>query len=324
MSSLDRMKQRLEFAGGDADGRNVKGKLTSFHSALKNSYQAEWITLNRDLVDDEGNSLAKKARCLINPSRLTEQFDKKVISIDYEYGLKEGDVFYWDRTGYYWLVNMQQHTEEAYFRGSITRCEYELDVEGTTYWASLKGPEETSITWRQKHGIMYNDLNYTMAIQVPKNSQTVKYFTRFAIIKVKQTYPDVETGELITEYHRWQVEATDKYSSDGVIDVYLSEYFDNSEEDNRIIDEPKKPDMTQTYIEGPQILEVYASNIRYNIKYNLSNGEWVVNSNQIKIIEKTKESLVIDVISGHSGKFDIIYRTIGRADIILPVHIESL
>ena len=63
MSSLDRMKQRLEFAGGDADGRNVKGKLTSFHSALKNSYQAEWITLNRDLVDDEVNSLAKKARC---------------------------------------------------------------------------------------------------------------------------------------------------------------------------------------------------------------------------------------------------------------------
>ena len=81
--SLENMKKRLEFAGGDADGRNVKGKLTSFHAALKNSYQAEWITFNE-----------QKYRCLINPSRLTENFDKKVLSIDFESGIKEGSVFY--------------------------------------------------------------------------------------------------------------------------------------------------------------------------------------------------------------------------------------
>ena len=74
-----RFTTSLEYAGGNADGRNVKGKLRSFHSALLNSYQAEWITFND-----------KRYRCLINPSRLTENFDKKVLSIDFDAGIKEG------------------------------------------------------------------------------------------------------------------------------------------------------------------------------------------------------------------------------------------
>ena len=44
--SLITMKKRLEYLGGDADGRNVKGKYKSMLGALQNSYQAEWITLN--------------------------------------------------------------------------------------------------------------------------------------------------------------------------------------------------------------------------------------------------------------------------------------
>ena len=75
----------------------------SFHAALHDSYQAEWITLHKETDREE------RWRCLINPSRLTEEFDKKVISIDYESGLKEGDVFYWDRTERYWQVDLQQH-----------------------------------------------------------------------------------------------------------------------------------------------------------------------------------------------------------------------
>ena len=40
------MMKRLEYTGYDSqDGRNVKGKYDSFAGALKNSYQAEWITL---------------------------------------------------------------------------------------------------------------------------------------------------------------------------------------------------------------------------------------------------------------------------------------
>ena len=58
MSGLDRMKQRMEYDGGDVDGRLVKAKFKSFHAALK-SYQCEWITFND-----------KIHRCLINADKL--------------------------------------------------------------------------------------------------------------------------------------------------------------------------------------------------------------------------------------------------------------
>ena len=42
------MKARAGYLGYDSqDGRNVKGKYDSFAGALKNSYQAEWITLDK-------------------------------------------------------------------------------------------------------------------------------------------------------------------------------------------------------------------------------------------------------------------------------------
>ena len=185
MSGLDKMKKRVEYLGYDiADDRNVGGKYKSFQAVLKNSYQAEWITLDKD-TDKE-----RKWRCLINPSRLTEQFDKKVISIDFESGVQEGTVFWWDRTEKHWMINLQQHTEEAYFRGIITRADYELDLDGKTYWAIVRGPVESTTEWQQKHNITWNNLNYSLVLQVAKNSQTVEYFTRHKVTKVKLLFEE--------------------------------------------------------------------------------------------------------------------------------------
>lgn len=309
--SLENMKKRLEFAGGDADGRNVKGKLDSFHSVLKDSYQVEWITFNE-----------KKYRCLINPSRLTENFDKKVLSIDFDSGIKEGSVFYWDRTNQYWIVNLQQHTEEAYFRGDIHRCEFIIEIDGETYWTSLKGPSEESLDWTLKHNLAINGLNYTMAIQVTKNSKTMKYFDRFKVIKLKNSYKDEETGEVFEEEHNWQVVATDKWSSEGIIDVYLKEYADNPMEDAAVQPEIVEPDLEQPYIRGPQFVDVYDTFVEYSIE-NASNGKFVVNSNKVKVIESTETSCVMDIITGKSGKFDIIYRRENEEDIVLNVTINS-
>jgi len=48
MSGLSNMLLRAGYKGYDrADDRNVTGKFKSFLAALKNSYQAEWITLNK-------------------------------------------------------------------------------------------------------------------------------------------------------------------------------------------------------------------------------------------------------------------------------------
>lgn len=305
------MKKRLQFAGGDADGRIVKGKLNSFHAALNNSYQAEWITFN-----------GERYRCLINPSRLTENFDKKVLSVDFEAGIKEGSVFYWDRTKQYWIVNLQQHTEEAYFRGDIHRCEFMIEIDGDTYWTSLKGPSEESLDWTLKHNIAFNNLNYTMAIQVTKNSKTMKYFDRFKVIKLKNSYVDFDLGEVIEEEHNWQVVATDKWSSEGIIDVYLKEYADNPMEDAAVQPEIVEPDLEQPYIAGPQFVDVYDTFVEYSIK-NASNGKFVVNSSKIKVVEMNENSCVIDIITGKSGSFDILYQRENEEDIVLHVTINS-
>ena len=301
MSGLDLMKARVGYLGYDtADGRNVSGKYKSFHAALKDSYQAEWITLNK------GTDKEARWRCLINPSRLTEQFDKKVISIDFDSGVQEGTVFYWDRTEKYWMINLQQHTEEAYFRGIITRADYEIDIDGKTYRAILRGPEETTADWRTKHQISWNNLNYSLVLQVAKNSQTVNYFTRHQVVKVKLTYPDVDTGEDIEEYHNWKVVATDKYSSDFLIDVYLDEWNDNAMEDAEIDPTPDKPDPEQPHIEGSRLVYGYDTNLSYSI-VGLTSGKWTVNSNKVKINSMTETQCVLEILTGKPNKFILTY-----------------
>lgn len=303
MSGLDRMKTRAGYTGYDAaDGRNVDGKYKSFQAVLKNSYQAEWITL------DKGLDSERRYRCLISPSRLTENFDKKVLSIDYASGVKEGTVFWWDRTEKYWMINLQQHTEEAYFRGTITRADYELDIDGETYWAIARGPVETTTEWQQKHQITWNNLNYSLVLQIAKNSKTVNYFTRHQVTKIKLTYPDAKTGEIIEEYHNWKVVATDKYSSDFLIDVYLDEWNDNEMEDHEIDPKPDEPDTTQPYIDGPRLVYGYDTNLSYSI-VGFTNGYWAVSSNKIKISETTDNSCVLEILTGKPTKFNLIFKS---------------
>lgn len=304
MSGLESMRQRLHVAGGDIDGRNNKSKLKSMLSALKDSYQAEWITLA-----DENGEYNRKARCLINPSRLTEEFDKKVLSIEHDYHVKEGDTFFWDRTGYYWVINLQQHTEEAYFRGIITRCDYEVEIDGEKFWVYLRGPVETSTVWKQKHNITWNELNLSLLMHIPKTPKTLEYFSRHQVIKF--------------DGHNWIVEATDKYSEPGIIQVYFKEYYDNPIEDDMIIPEVKVFEPAEAYISGPQFIKPFDTSIVYSIK-NADNGKFVVNSNKVKIVESNKDSLTIDVLTGKYAKFDILYQREGEDDIVLNVTIESI
>jgi hypothetical protein len=311
------MKIRAGWEGYDVlDGRNVTAKYKSFKAALSNSYQAEWITMDKD-KDTEA-----RWRCLINPSRLTENFDKKVISIDFDSGMQEGTVFYWDRTEKYWIVNLQQHTEEAYFRGIINRCDYEIDVDGTPYWISLTGPSETDTIWNQKHGIAWNDLNYSMKGIITKNSQTVNYFTRHEVIKLKLSYPDVDTGETIEEWHRWKVVATDKYSSDNVMEIYLKEWYDNELEDEMRPVEEDSPSLMQPHIEGPASCHVFDTDLSYSI-VGLDNGEFVVNSNKVKIKNMTETSCLIDILTTKASSFEILYNVNGETKAKLNVIIKS-
>ena len=301
MSGLDNMKARAGYLGYDsADGRNVKGKYNSFAAALKDSYQAEWITLNKGSQDE------RRWRCLINPSRLTEQFDKKVISIDFESGMTEGTVFWLDRTNRYWIVDLQQHTEEAYFRGTITRADYTIDVDDHPYWVSVRGPVETTTIWNQKHGITWNDLNYSMVIKIAKDSRTVPYFSRHNVIKMAMYYPDAETGEQLEEWHNWKVVATDKYSEERTMEVYLDEWYDNTPEDNMVKPEEEIPDLMTPHIAGPAECKVYDENLSYSI-VGINSGKFVVNSSKVKIINSTSNSCVLNILSGKSFSFNLSF-----------------
>ena len=301
LESLERAKMRAGWLGYDRlDGRNVGGKLRSFKQALRNSYQAEWITL------DKGEENERRWRCLINASRLTENFDKKVISIEYDSGVEEGTVFYWDRTKMYWIVNLQQHTEEAYFRGIITRCDYIMDINGKDYWISVRGPVETTTQWNEKHNWNWNKLNYSLMVEIKKDSNTVKYFSRHKVVKMKLMYADANTGEQLEEWHNWKVVATDKYSEERIMQVYLDEWYDNPMEDAMAETQVEDHEAGTPHIEGPQIVHAFDENLLYSI-VGMTNGKFVVNSNKVKIISMDENSCVIDILSSKATEFTLSF-----------------
>ena len=303
MRGLDMMKTRIGFLGEGADERLVEGKLRSMHAALENSYQAEWVIFNK------GTSHKRKFKALINSDKLKDDYDKKIISIDFEAGAKIGDVFYWERTNTYWMITLQHYEEEAYFRGSIQRCDYQLDINGHKYWIYLRGPVETTTQWRQKHKIEMNDLNYSLLMYIVKNEETLEFFSRHQIVSF--------------DGHRWKIAATDKYSSNGYIQVYLDEYFDNEFEETSEIEEEVIIDNGVPYIDGPQNVTALDCSIVYQIK-NISNGEFVVNSDKVKIVKTDMNTCVIDITSGKSGSFDIIYKVDGILQAAMKVKISSL
>jgi hypothetical protein len=135
---------------------------------------------------------------------------------------------------------------------------------------------------------------------VLKDSRTVKYFTRHKVIKIGLQYLDAETGEKIEEKHNWKIVATDKYSQEFLMDVYLEEWNDNDMEDAEVDPTPDVPDITQPCIDGPRIVYGFDTDISFSIK-GLSNGKWVVNSKKVKI-DKDFDSIEIAYVSVSSEK----------------------
>ena len=295
---LNNLRTRVEYMGENRDERLNAGKLKSLQAALKDSYQAEWITL-RD----------NPYRCLINQRKLTEDYDEKVISIEFNAGMKEGDTFYWDRTKSFWLVYLQQFTEEAYFRANIRRCDYEVEVNDEYYPVYVRGPVQEGEEWNKKHNLVWNSLNYTLLMYIPKNEETNEFFKREQKLKF--------------EGNNWKVVAVDRYSQRGILEVYLQEDFNNPMEEEMIPIEVEPVYSRRPYIDGPQIVKPYDSSLVYEIK-NSSSGTFVVNSKKVKIISADSSQLVLEILSGKSGEFEIRYQVFGAEDVVLPVHIVSL
>lgn len=320
MSLTDNLSIRLGYAGGaKQQTRMIEDKLRSLKKALIYSYQSGTIVL------EDG----REFRGLINPDKLKNDYDHKILSIPYkdiclnkeqvdnettiqgqeEIGLSGGSVFKWKETDSYWIIFLQHLEEQAYFRAEIRRCRYEVVINDHVYKIYVRGPVETTIPWNQKKQITWNNMNNSLFAYITKNEETLDYFHRFAKVEI--------------DGKPWEVKAKDSFAGDGIIELSLTEAYTNPLEDEYLPKfEEVENDPSAAYIEGnnniyPYDVETYTIN-------NTIGGEWSLDTNKVKIIEETETSVTIEVLTGKTLDFNLIYRREDSDDIILPIRVLSL
>ena len=150
MTNLELMNKRLQWQGGNQEQRMIKDKYRTLKQALMFSYQGCDVQLQQKRESCEQLEDQPIYRALINPDKVKQDYDDKILSIFYETGYKCGDVFLWKGTNTRWLIYLEQLTEDAYFRGEIRLCKYQIkfkDADGKIQktWAAIRGPVETQI-----------------------------------------------------------------------------------------------------------------------------------------------------------------------------------
>lgn len=264
MNELEIMKKRLEVQGGiSQESRMIKDKYKTFLKTLKYSYQGCDVQKIQPydsclFLEDNRNMVFPKTRALINPDKTKQDYDDKIISIDYKDNFNPGDVFRWNNTNSYWLVYLDALTEDAYFRSEIRRCKYQIkfrDKYGRFWqtWAAIRGPVETRIESIQKNQIRVDIPNHSLNILMPQNDLTLEAFDRYK--------------EFIIKGKCWKVQAIDSISMINVLEVNAEEYYIDRDIDNDIKNglkiEPIDP-TPNTVIKGetfikPNIIEVYTA-----------------------------------------------------------------
>ena len=165
VEGVNYMAVRLGQMGGNRQQeRMILSKRRSLDRAVWNSYQAAEI-IKQDA------EYKKPIRCLINPNKLKQDYDDKILSVGNEYQFKPGDIFEWCGTNTYWICYLQDLTELAYFRGDIRKCSYKInwvdEGEKKSTYAAIRGPVETKIDYIQKHEISIDNPNYSLNILMP-------------------------------------------------------------------------------------------------------------------------------------------------------------
>lgn len=301
VEGVEHQSMRLRQMGGNRQQeRMIKDKRRSLDHAVWNSYQAAEV-VKTDAED------RKPVRALINPNKLKQDYDDKIISVGYEYNFTPGTVFEWLGTKTYWLVYLQDLTELAYFRGDIRKCSYEIsweDEDGLhkTY-AAIRGPVETKINFIQKHGISVDTPNHSLSILMPKNDYTINYFKRY-----NKFY-------LNGDDTCWRVEATDWISTPGILEVIAVEYYANETEDDieagivgGLIAKDILPEDDSEIIEGDTFIKVKKS---YKYTYlGRQAAVWTVDPKYPVILNYDKEdprNITLTWTKSYSGQFDLCY-----------------
>ena len=330
MSGLDTMAARLQYYGGNKQvDRMNNDKLRSLKRALLYSYQSATARL----------SDGREFRCLINPDKIKNIYDNKYISIPFEdiclnekeinndskieirktseglqeIGMKPGDVFTWKENGTDWLVYLRRFEETAYFRAEIRRCKYTVTIDDVEYKCYAARPSINEIDWRHQDEKLWNDIDYTLQMYITKDEKTEAFFHRFNKIKIN--------GK------PWEVQAMDNMSSDGIIILYLKEWYQNSIADAKAEEDAAAEvisilDETVPTIEGPSAVYPYDKKT-YTIR-NAEGGSWIIGSSKAKILEQDDSTAYVEITTGRSGNFELKYIRENEEDIVLNITIQSL
>lgn len=313
MSSLNNLYKRLDYRGGSSYvDRMNKDKLRSLKKSLCTAYQSATAIM------PDGNEF----RCLINPNKLNNDYDVKILSIPYENvcvgeedlgvvptNIAAGQVIVWKENWTHWLVYLQHLEETAYFRAEMRRCRFTIDINGKKYWVYLRGPVENGMVWGRSGNTYFNKLNETAFMYVQKNEETEQFFQRFTKLKVGN--------------QMWEVQATDKISVDGIIEVALKEDFTNKFPDKEIQEIVKEDTSMEPMIIGKQTLKPYDA-AAYELRNIAAGGIWsIVDSTAARIQSVLDDKVIVEVTTGKSGQFTLKY-TLDDTEIILLVKILSL
>ena len=222
MSNFEMMKKRLEFQGGlTQEERMIHDKYETFLYSLNYSYQGCDIQLTQSW--DENKIDDTFYRALINPNKLKQDYDDKVLSIDYNTNIDVGDVILWKGTQTHWLIYLKEFTEDGYFRGDIRRCNHKINFKDengivNTIWVAVRGPVETSIDSIQKNEIRIDRPNWSLNLLMPLNDKTLKAFDRYS--------------EFLFAGKCWRVEAVNSISMTNILEVNAQEYYINKDTDD--------------------------------------------------------------------------------------------
>ena len=320
MNNFDLMKKRLEWQGGiRQEDRMIKDKWRTLQRVLHYSYQGctvQMVQKHSVVLDasldtvDPGMGIYPLWRALINPDKVKQDYDDKIISIDYLAEYEPGDVFEWKGTDTRWLIYTREITEDAYFRGEIRRCKYKikfLDSDGNwcyTY-AAIRGPVETQIESIQKNQERIDKPNLSLNILLPKNEKTVYAFDRYK--------------EFLLDGRCWKVQAPDGISMSygdnneyGVLEINAEEDYINRDTDDienemkdGLVIEPDDPTpdsgiFGETFIK-PMITEIYS--------VEMANGSWSILEKDapVTICPNGNKSISLKWEKSTHGQFTLVW-----------------
>ena len=305
------MAKQLNYHGGYfQQNREIKDKRKSLDKALLYSYQGAFV--KKYYPPNDKDHTADVVRALINPNKLKQDYDDKIISIGFEHEFHTGDIFEWVDTNTHWIIYLQQTTEVAYFRGDIRRCRYQISWkdgnETKSTFAAVRGPVETKINYIQKHGVSIDTPNYSLSILMPLNEDTIKQFKRYS----KFYLQNVEGDHKVC----WRVEATDSISTPGILEVVAVEYYANETEDDiengivgGLVEEIKNPNTED--VEDAIVGETFIKpKTTYTYYFNGSLlSEWVVKGKHLPLKTKKINDYTIEIMwdSTYSGQFILSY-----------------